>query len=115
MINHPITGYKTVREVMKYSENPIHEVSQEYTITTFDLGVCMKAYPIIWNNPRRYSKHIVLIGKFHLVCAYLKMVGKKMAGTGFDDVLIEAGLFTCGSLKGVMSGKNMEDLYVVIK
>ena len=29
-----------------------------------------------------------------------------MAGTGFDDVLVEAGLITCGSLKGVMSGKN---------
>ena len=66
----------------------------------------MKAYPIIWNNPQRYSKHIVLIGTVHLVCAYLKMVGKKMAGTGFNDVLIEVGLITCGSLKGVMSGKN---------
>ena len=66
----------------------------------------MKAYPIIWNNPQRYSKHIVLIGTFHLVCAYLKMIGKKMAGTGFDDIFTEAGLITCGSFKGVMSGKN---------
>ena len=66
----------------------------------------MKAYSIIWNNPQRYSEHIVLIGTFHLVCAHLKMVGKKMAGTGFDDVLIEAGLITCGSLKGVTSRKN---------
>ena len=74
-----------------------------YTITTFDLGVCMKAYPIIWNNPQRYSKPIVLTGTFYLVCTYLKMVGRKISGTGFDDVLIEAGLTTCGSLKGVMS------------
>ena len=29
-----------------------------------------------------------------------------MAGTGFDDVLIEAGLIICGSLKGVTSGEN---------
>ena len=29
-----------------------------------------------------------------------------MAGTGFDDVLIEAGLITFGSLKRVMSGKH---------
>ena len=104
--NHPITEYKTVQEVLKYSENATREVGQEYTITTFDLGVCMKAYPVIWNNPQRYSRHIVLIGTFHLVCTYLKMVGKKMAGTGFDDALIEAGLITCESLKAVMSRKN---------
>ena len=103
VINHPITEYKTAQEVLKYSKNATHEVSQEYTITTFDLGVCMKAYPIILYNPQRYSKHVVLIGTFHSVCAYMKMVGEKMAGTSFNDVLIEAGLIPCESL---MSGKN---------
>ena len=49
---------------------------------------------------------MVLIGTFHLVCSYLKMVGRKMAGTGFDDVLIEVGLITCISLMEVMPGKN---------
>ena len=52
LINHPITEYKTVQEVLKYSENATHEVLQEYAITTFDLGVCNEAaYPIIWNKP----------------------------------------------------------------
>ena len=41
------------------------------------ISVCMKAYPLVWNNPVRYEKHIVLIGTFHLGCAYMKMVGKK--------------------------------------
>ena len=56
------------------------EVGQTYTVTTFDLGVCMKAFPIIWNNPGKYEDHIVMIGTFHLICAYLKMVGKKWPG-----------------------------------
>ncbi|KAL8562247.1 hypothetical protein ACOMHN_005232 [Nucella lapillus] len=34
----------------------------------------MKAYPLIWNQPQRFEKHIVLIGTFHIVCAYLKMI-----------------------------------------
>ena len=102
LINHPITEYKTVQEVLKYSENATHEVVQEYAITTFDLGVCNEAaYPIVWNKPLKILQTYLLIGTFHLVCAYLKMVG-----TGFDNVLIEVGLVTFGSLKGVMSGKN---------
>jgi hypothetical protein len=31
-------------------------------VTTFDLGVCMKAYPIIWNQPKKFEDHIIMIG-----------------------------------------------------
>ena len=77
VIPHPITDYRTVQECLKYAENVTAEIGQQYVITTFDLGVCMKAYPLIWNNPVRYEKHIVLIGTFHLICAYMKTVGNK--------------------------------------
>ena len=64
-----------------YAEQATQEVGQEYILCTFDLGVCMKAFPLVWNNPVRYQKHIVLIGSFHVACAYMKMIGKKMQGT----------------------------------
>ena len=73
-------------------------MGQEYVVTTFDLGVCMWAYHIIWKSPARYEKHIVMIGSFHVVCAYHKMIGKKMAGTGMSDIFLEAGLSTSGLL-----------------
>ena len=91
---------------MRYSEEATREIGQEYIITTFDLGVCMKAYPITWSGPQRYSKDIILLGTFHLVWAYLKMVGKKMAATGLEDFLLEACLISCGAIEGVMSGKS---------
>ena len=37
----------------------------------------MKANPIIWKSPDFYDDHIVIIGSFHLICAYVKMIGKK--------------------------------------
>ena len=83
-------------------------MSQENTITTYDLGVVMKALPIIWNDPERYNKHVILVGTFHLLCAYMKMLGEKMAGSGLSDILLEAGLISGGSLTGVMSGKRYE-------
>ena len=65
----------------------------------------MKAYPIICKCPNFYSDRIVMIGSFHLCCAYLKMISKKMKGYGFTDILIESGLMSVGSMKGVVSGK----------
>ena len=108
VINHPITEYKTVQACLKHAEEATKEVGQEYTVTTFDLGVCMKAYPLIWNQPDKYRKHIIMVGTFHLVGAYLKMIGKKMAGSGLSDVLIETGLIGSGSIQCVMNGKHYD-------
>ena len=66
----------------------------------------MKAYPIIWKNPEFNDDHIVMIASFHLICAYLKMIGKKMDESGFADMLLEAGIMFVGSMDGVMSSKN---------
>ena len=49
-----------------------------------------------------------MIGTFHLICAYLKMVGKEMAGSGFSDILLEAGLISPDSIEGVLKGKHYE-------
>lgn len=108
VINHPITEYRTVQECLRYAEEATKEVGQEYVVTTFDLGVCMKALPLIWNNTARYEKHIIMIGTFHLICAYLRMVGKKMAGSGLSEVMLEAGLIGTGSIKGVLTGKHYD-------
>ena len=108
VISNPITEYKTVQECIRYAECATQEVQQKYTIITFDLGVCMKAYPLIWNQPERYANHIILIGTFHLSSACMKMLAKKMEGSGFSDILLEADLIGTGSIKGVLSGKHYE-------
>ena len=106
VINQPITDNKAVQECLRYSEQGAREVGQKYVVTTFDLSVCMKAYPIIWNQPKKFEDHIIMIGTFHVVCAYFKMIGKKMVGTGLSDILLEAGLIGSGSVTGVMTGKH---------
>ena len=106
VINKPITEYTTIKECLRVSEQATREVGcQEYVITTFDLGVCMKAYPLIWTKPG-YEKHIIMIGSFHLIGAYLKAIGKKMKDSGIHEVLLEAELTTPGSLTGIIDGKN---------
>ena len=91
---------------MKYAEDASNEVGQYYVYSTFDLGVCMKAFPLLWNFPDKFERHIVLIGTFHLNMGYFKMVGRKMDGSGIDHILIESNIISPGSIKGVLSGKN---------
>ena len=38
----------------------------------------------------------------------MKMIGKKMDGSGFADILLELNLKGSGSLNGVLSGKHYE-------
>lgn len=107
-IPEPITQYNVVKSLLKKSEQATEEVGQNYTITTFDLGVCMKALPIIWDNPDDYQNHIILIGAFHVIMNYLNMLGHKMGGSGYAELLSEANLVTSGCLKRVLSGKSYE-------
>ena len=105
-IHQPITDNSVVRELLKRSEEATVEVGQKWVINTFDLGVCLKALPIIWRWPEEFANHVVMIGPFHTSMNYIGMLtGHKMRGSGYAEILLEAQLVTSGSLKGVLSGK----------
>uniref|UniRef100_UPI00358E5A97 uncharacterized protein n=1 Tax=Myxine glutinosa TaxID=7769 RepID=UPI00358E5A97 len=106
-INQPITDNAVVYELLKRSEAATEEVGQSYTINTFDLGVVMKACPIVWKYGEEFSKHVILIGKFHTAMNYMgRLIGRKCLGAGYAEILIEAGLATSDCLKSILSGKS---------
>ncbi|XP_049337187.1 uncharacterized protein LOC111196954 [Astyanax mexicanus] len=105
-INQPITDNAVVYELLKRSEAATEEVGQPYTINTFDLGVVMKACPIVWKYEEEFKKHIIILGKFHTAMNYIgKLTGYKCQGSGYAEILIEANLATSGCLKNILSGK----------
>ena len=105
-IHQPITDSSVVRELLKRSEDATAEVGQKWVINTFDLGVCMKALPIIWRWPNEFAKHVTLSGPFHTSMNYIGMLtNHKMLGSGYKEILFEAQLVTSGSMKGVLTGK----------
>ena len=105
LLNVPITEYNTVAELLKRSAEATAEVGQKYTIAIFDLGVCMKALPHIWTFSEQYKDHIFLIGQFHTSMNYLNMLGHKLSGSGYSEIMIEADLVTSGCLRGVLNRK----------
>lgn len=105
-IHQPFTDYAVITELLKRSEEANREVGQAYVLNTFDLGGCMKALPVIWKYPDRYTNHVVMPGPFHTAMNYIGMLtGNKCRGSGYSDILIEAGLVTTGCLKSVLKGK----------
>ena len=65
----------------------------------------MKAYPVVWKYTDKYKVRIILISTFYLTSPYLKILGKRMAGSGPSDILSESGLISPGSINGVITGK----------
>ena len=102
----PPEAHEFVISALRVLKNVLQEVGHKYTVTTFDLDLCMKAYSIIWKSQDLYDDNIVIIGSFHLICAYLKMISKKMNESRLADVLLEAGVISVGSINGVISNKN---------
>jgi len=105
-INQPFTEYSVIKELLKRSEDATKEVGQEYVLSTFDLGGCMKALPLIWKFTDVYKQHVVTPGPFHTGMNYMGMVtGHKCRDSGYSEILIEAGLVTSGCLVSVLKGK----------
>ena len=102
----PITENSTVQHLLKVSQEASKEVHQPYTVVTFHLAVAKKAYPLVWQNPVVFSNVIVRLGSFHLLCAFMWALGKMMRCSGFEEVLVESGICTSGSIKQVMARKH---------
>ena len=105
VLNHPVTELSTVQELLRLSKIATDVIGQRYTICTFDLAIVMKALEILWNEKEKYRDFIIQIGAFHTISAYFNVLGKKMEGSGFAEVVLESGVCSSGSINGVMKEK----------
>ena len=46
------------------------------------------------------------MSSFHLTCAFIGALGKKMRCSGFEEVLIESGICASGLIEQVLTGKH---------
>ena len=55
------------------------------------------------------------MSSFHLTCAVMGALGKKMRCSGFEEVLIESGICASGLIEQVLTGKNYNHALCVHK
>jgi hypothetical protein len=105
-ILHPITAYQTVQECIIRSMEVSKKLQQEFTFITFDYAAAKIAFDIVWDRPSVYKNVIVHLGAFHIMCSYMGALGKMMAGSGFEEIIIEAGVCASGSINQVINGSH---------
>ena len=78
-------------------------------------GCGKKAFNILWQNHIKFGNVMIRIGVFHTICSLFGALGKHMKGSGFEEIVIEAGVCANGSLQKVMSGKHYNPILRVHK
>jgi hypothetical protein len=107
-IMQPITECSTVYQCLITSMDVSRKLNQNFTFVTFDLAAAKLAYKIMWNKPDVFTNVFVHLGAFHIrpMCCYLGALGTFMAGSGFEEIILQAGVCASGSIAQVMSGKH---------
>ena len=83
-------------------------MSQKYSVVVLDEAIHAEAQEIVWKpeNKDEYSGIVLQIRAFHIIRAFLSIIGKRFQGAGLDDLLVESGVVSNGSIAGVMAGKH---------
>ena len=105
-IRNLITDYITVLECIFQSQKLAETSNMTYTHITVDAGAAAKFYHILWNNPQEFNKVLMHLGDFHGMMEFFSIIGKIVQGSGFEELVYQAGLCTSGGIKGVLSGKH---------
>ena len=77
-----------------------------YANITLDVGAAMTAYKVLLNYQERFKNVIIHLGDFHFMKEVFAVLGKLVTGSGFEDIVFQAGLCSAGSLNGVVSGSH---------
>ena len=85
-MNHSITENSTVYHAL------------EVTIVTYDF--------FAGQNEHKFHNVVVRMCVLHTIFSLFGVLGRRMAGSGFEDIVIESGVCASGSVSKVMSGKH---------
>ena len=85
----------------------------KYTHITVDAGAAAKFHHIIWNNPVEFNDVLIHLRDFHGMKEFFSIIGKIIQGSGFEDIVYQAGFCTSGGTNGVLTGKCYNRSWVV--
>ena len=66
----------------------------------------MKFFHVVWNNLDEFNNVLIHLGDFHVMMEFFSTIRKFVAGSGFEEVVYRAGLYTSGGIKCVFSCKH---------
>ena len=71
----------------------------------FDQAIFAKAAEIVWKSPDEFQDVIIMLGTFHLIMMYMRILSKRFKDGGLFDVLVQSSILTESSCESALSGK----------
>ena len=106
VINASPTQYDVVYTILDTAKKITEQVGQTHTVLVIDQAIYCKAVDIVVDRKNEFAKVVLRMGPFHIMLAFLGVLGKRMECSGFEDILVESDAFAEGSVSGVMSGRS---------
>ena len=105
-INAPITDFATMAKVFETVQERAKRNNTLFANITLDVGAAMTAYKVLWNYQDKFKNVVIHLGDFHFMKEVFAILGKLVTGSGFEDIIFQAGLCSAGSLNGVVAGSH---------
>ena len=87
-----ITDFGTIYKLFEMLLLRARKVNVPYVNLTLDAGHYVNACRMLCNYPNKFSKIVLHIGDFHLMKEVFTMLGTLVKGSGFEDVIFQAGV-----------------------
>ena len=100
---------------LKNIERQVATLGQTTPAITLDLQLYIIAQEIRFNNWEELNHFVIRMVGFHIMELYWKILGKRYAESGLDDLLIEAGVFGKNATSIIMQGKHYKQCMLAHK
>ena len=102
------TELATVNNFLDRTKFAMTNMSQKHSVVVLDEAIYAIAQEILWKpeNKDKYSGIVLRIGAFHVIRAFLSIIGKRFQRAGLNDLIAESGVVSNGSMAGIMAGKH---------
>ena len=105
-IDAPITGFSTIYKLYEMLQSRALKARMPYVNLAFDVGAFINAFRVICNYPDTFSNVVLHLGDFHYMEEIFTIIGNLVSGSGFEDIVFQAGVCSSGSLNCVLSGSH---------
>ena len=106
----PVIPFPPGDNIVKYYLDMIKDLAEElgldHIFVHADQAINSKINMILWMHKYKYNKIIPLLGGFHTVLVYLKILYKKYGCLRLQDWWVDAGAITDGSVMQSIEGKH---------
>ena len=75
-------------------------------VRVFDQAIYCEACEIKWEEPHKFRNCLLMMGMFHLLTNYMRILKKRFYDAGMKDVLFQSATLTKESIEQALNSKN---------